>query len=126
MPRNRAGVFSEISQISTHIFISDLERATNFKLLKKKKIKTILYIGNNDKENGILMKYEKRQIKHHRYNLFDDTNADISTIFDKCYNIIHKSIRSGKNILIHCSQGVSRSSTVVINYYLRRLHLLHR
>lgn len=119
IPRDRGGVFSEISRISENIYISDIYRAVDLKKLKKAGIKRILYIGERNKPAETLKAYKTMGITHRRYNLLDSTETDLSAIFDECYQFIC----GRQKVLIHCIQGVSRSATIVIYFFLRRFYL---
>jgi dual specificity MAP kinase phosphatase len=48
----------------------------------------------------------------------DDENADISEYFFKVHTVISEAIKAGKNILVHCAAGVSRSPTLAIAYLM--------
>jgi protein-tyrosine phosphatase len=50
-----------------------------------------------------------------------DTPAeDITCVLYDSLDFIHKALSSGGRILVHCSQGVSRSATLVIAYMMWR------
>ena len=46
---------------------------------------------------------------------------DIYVYFDECHSFIDECIcQKNKNIIIHCEAGVSRSSTIVISYLMKK------
>lgn len=50
-----------------------------------------------------------------------DTPAeDILCVLYDCLDYIDAALQSGGRILVHCSQGVSRSATIVIAYIMWR------
>jgi len=42
----------------------------------------------------------------------------MNSILDETSEIIHSQLSLGKNVLVHCFAGISRSSTVVLDYLL--------
>jgi len=66
-------------------------------------------------------------VSHFKINgckLYDDPNSDISKYFDTTYNFIDSHIKQKKNVLVHCMAGISRSTTIVLNYILRKKYEL--
>jgi len=53
----------------------------------------------------------------------DHINFDISVFFQESFDFIHEHRSQGKNILVHCAAGVSRSSTIVIGYLMTCLQM---
>lgn len=51
----------------------------------------------------------------------DDAQEDIACTFHECFDFIEAARAGGDRVLVHCSQGVSRSSTIVIAYAMWRL-----
>ena len=48
----------------------------------------------------------------------DEDEDDINEILDCTMNIITRERNKGKNVLVHCEMGISRSATVVLNYLM--------
>lgn len=65
----------------------------------------------------------KQDADHEVYPLNDSSNpediAKLSIVLDSICKKIHENLYSGKNVLVHCFGGVSRSATVVIDYIAR-------
>ena len=57
-------------------------------------------------------------IKHFRILVGDDPSENIKCFFDSSHKFIFENIKT-TNVLVHCKAGVSRSSTIVIAYFLK-------
>jgi len=55
----------------------------------------------------------------YRIDILDQSTSDIRPHLEAACNHIDKALRSGKHVLVHCQQGVSRSSAIVIAYLIR-------
>ena len=62
---------------------------------------------------------KKKGIDTMYITLQDSPNANISKYFDVTYEFIKKHIEKGENVLVHCWAGISRSSTIALNYMIR-------
>jgi dual specificity phosphatase 12 len=49
----------------------------------------------------------------------DEPSVRLNTHFKDATDYIRKSIQEGKNVLVHCFAGVSRSASIVIAYLMR-------
>ncbi len=49
----------------------------------------------------------------------DNVNQGLSTYFDQTFEFIDKHLET-TNVFVHCLAGISRSSTVVIAYLMRK------
>ena len=89
----------------------------------------ILYIPYDDDIRENLSKRNLNNITINKYisnpsemNRLTDMNNFFNnkSMLDISYFYIDDCIRSGKNILIHCMAGVSRSASVLINYLMKK------
>jgi protein-tyrosine phosphatase len=66
------------------------------------------------------IKYEAEHgIKEHMLiKIEDNVISDISVHFIECIEFIERNRNEGRNILVHCRFGVSRSAAIAIAYYL--------
>nr|CAG4710805.1 unnamed protein product [Naegleria fowleri] len=62
-----------------------------------------------------------REIKYMRVAIDDDKNAPISHYFQECYEFIEDAISNSGVVLVHCAAGVSRSSTIIISYVMKKM-----
>ncbi|AYV84948.1 MAG: tyrosine-protein phosphatase [Satyrvirus sp.] len=93
---------------------------------------TILYLPYNDVIEQNLWMENKNKIKIKKYiNSMDAYNelANLNRLYDNKpmieigYHFIDNCIKSNNNILIHCMAGVSRSISVLIYYFMKKLHI---
>lgn len=72
--------------------------------------------------------FEQDGIKYFNVKLPDKPEANVARFFDAAFEFIAKAERSttkdGKpcRVLVHCTQGISRSATLVILYVMRAYH----
>lgn len=97
------------AHIIDNIYLSSYLCAQNKTLLERMKIENILNVSD-DCDNLF-----EDKIKYKRIKISDSHTSDIHKHFDETFQWIEKS--NGK-ILVHCYQGISRSSTIVISVRL--------
>ncbi|KIK68166.1 hypothetical protein GYMLUDRAFT_37006 [Collybiopsis luxurians FD-317 M1] len=54
-----------------------------------------------------------------KIEILDTSSADLKPHLEDACNSIDRALRSGRNVLVHCQQGVSRSAAIVIAYLIR-------
>ncbi|KIY70327.1 phosphatases II [Cylindrobasidium torrendii FP15055 ss-10] len=59
----------------------------------------------------------------YRIDILDHSSADLKPHLEKACDYIDRLLKSGKNVLVHCQQGISRSTSVVIAYLMRHRHM---
>jgi len=62
---------------------------------------------------------EKDGFECYRIDILDVPSADLKGHLEGACKDIDKALRGGKNILVHCQQGVSRSAAIVIAYLIK-------
>ncbi|KAF9444655.1 phosphatases II [Macrolepiota fuliginosa MF-IS2] len=62
---------------------------------------------------------EKDGFSTYRISIDDAITVDIRPHLEAACNYIDTSLRSGRNVLVHCQQGVSRSAAVILAYLIR-------
>jgi hypothetical protein len=124
----------DISQITPSIYLSGYRGANNLKELNKRNIKYVInctntlpnYFENDISECGCVNTSTESQstpannIVYLRLPIDDTYDQSIEKFFDTTYNLIEKSIKEKKSILVHCYAGMSRSSTILIAYFMRK------
>jgi protein-tyrosine phosphatase len=61
---------------------------------------------------------EKERFTYRRVPVFDSKGANLSQYFNSCVDFIDKSKHHGA-VLVHCVQGVSRSTSIVLAYLMK-------
>jgi len=113
---------NEISEIIPHLYLSNWFTSNNTSVLNEYKIKGIITLETRPKPDHVLMYYKNHGIDNMYINLPDSTDAGIIQYFDKTFDFINKHIHKGENVLVHCWAGISRSSTIVLNYIIRKMY----
>ena len=55
-----------------------------------------------------------------RFHVEDDPSQDLRPYFDRAYHFIEQARTRREGVLVHCAAGVSRASTFVLYYLMRR------
>lgn len=112
---------NDISEIVPHVFISNWFTSNNIDILNRYKIKGVITIETRPKPSDVLAYYRNNNIQHMYIYLPDFESADISKFFDISFNFINNLTNKHENVLIHCYAGISRSSTIILNYMIKKL-----
>ena len=107
-------------QILGPLVLGDCNSALDVGIIKANRIMTIISIGIEAQppKNKI-----PPEIDHYAYDIHDNKQQKISVeLLEEVFEIIEKGRTKG-GVLVHCYAGVSRSSSFVIAYLIRK-HLL--
>jgi hypothetical protein len=114
----------KISEITSHVFLGAWQISEEWGTLKSHGIKAILTLEEQDRDPKVLQRYKKLGIRNLHIRVDDNPRVHIIDHFDATYDFIHSAVSAQQAILVHCQAGVSRSATVIIAYYLRRLYAI--
>lgn len=114
-----------MSEITPHVYVSGLSASLDLDTLKDEKIRSILFLCEDNKSPKILKQYAKKKIEHCHISLEDLATRDLTKIFQTTYAYIRERVEKGTKILVHCAAGMSRSVIVVAHYYLVRFYVLN-
>eukprot|EP01130_Rhizamoeba_saxonica_P015064 TRINITY_DN6689_c0_g1_i1.p1 TRINITY_DN6689_c0_g1~~TRINITY_DN6689_c0_g1_i1.p1 ORF type:complete len:291 (+),score=69.35 TRINITY_DN6689_c0_g1_i1:60-932(+) len=101
-----------------NLYLGSQDAAANFDGLKEKSITHILNVAT-----GIPNKFP-HEFQYLDVPFYDTDTEDISTGFEKCFDFIDAA-RDDGGVLVHCNQGVSRSTTIVLAYMMSRRGLTY-
>merc|ERR550534_612885 len=95
------------------IFIGNFQGASSLELCQKNNIGAVMNLSNKVLKNQSPMTY-------YAFPVNDLPGANIAELFRMTSNIIEGHLRAGENILVNCNFGVSRSTTVVLAYIIKK------
>ena len=105
---------SHITEIINNIFIGSYLNAKNWNELEKNNIKYILNCATECKN------IFEDKIKYLKLDIKDHNDFPIQDFFDKGIQFIQESVNNNDgNILIHCMEGKSRSTTLLMAYLIK-------
>lgn len=104
---------SHITQILPHLFLGSRNNAQNIYEVKHFDINTIINVATE------IPKICSDEFKYIKYEWDDIFIFDILSELDEICSQIHSEIMNGRNVLVHCAAGVSRSASVVIGYLMK-------
>merc|ERR1711933_19173 len=109
-------VCSEV--VSGAVFIAGYQVAGDGECLHKHGITHIVNTAADVCENRF-----PDQFSYVTYYLKDTNSEDISLLFYRTLEWMQNAIKKGGRVLVHCREGVSRSSTMVIAYLMWRFNM---
>lgn len=62
------------------------------------------------------------KLSHLHIPLYDSSDQNLNEYFDDAIEFIDKHIKNG-NVLVHCYAGISRSSTIVLAYLVKKCNM---
>lgn len=109
-----------MDEIEKGLFLGNLTSATNMETLKSHKITHILTLDSVPLPSHV----QQVSFLTTKYvQISDMPKEDILHHLDQCTEFIGSALDKGENILVHCYFGVSRSSTAVIAYMMKKHNL---
>ncbi|XP_055845336.1 dual specificity protein phosphatase MPK-4 [Episyrphus balteatus] len=109
-----------MDEIEKGLFLGNLTSATNMETLKSHKITHILTLDSVPLPSHV----QQVSFLTTKYvQISDMPKEDILHHLDQCTEFISLALDKGENILVHCYFGVSRSSTAVIAYMMKKHNL---
>ncbi|KAG1662414.1 hypothetical protein FOA52_012347 [Chlamydomonas sp. UWO 241] len=104
-----------MNEVEPGLYLSGERAASNKELLSSCGITHVLNcVGFTAKDHF------SSTLQYRTYCLRDTPGEDIMAVLYDALDFIHEALRDGGRVLVHCSQGVSRSATLVIAYLMWR------
>lgn len=114
---------SKPSKILGYLYLGGKQDAKAKSLLQTLKIRYILNVTpprSMDPESGCPSFFEKEgSFVYKRIPVFDNRGEDLLQYMEQSYRFIEEGKHYG-GVLVHCHKGVSRSSTFVIGYLMKK------
>jgi protein-tyrosine phosphatase len=104
-----------MTQITDNVFIGNVNHAQSFEWLRRN---GITHIVNCTRE---LDNYYVDQFTYLKLHLRDLETQSLRDVLVPSYDFIETAVQNRGMVLIHCNAGISRSSSILI-YYLMRKH----
>jgi len=105
------------NKVREKLFIGCQDSAHNRLFLKTHKISHILNL------TGIKTQFQDNFIYLNIENLDDSPTQDILSYFPSCISFIDQGIQEGTGVLVHCAAGISRSSSIIVAYLMKKENL---
>ncbi|EDV91774.1 dual specificity protein phosphatase MPK-4 [Drosophila grimshawi] len=109
-----------IDEVETCLFLGNLSAATHMETLRSFKITHILTLDSVPLPQHIL---EASFLTTKYVQIADMPREDILQHLEACVDFIASAVEQQHNVLVHCYFGVSRSSSAVIAYVMKRHNL---
>ncbi|CDW77446.1 dual specificity protein phosphatase 1 [Stylonychia lemnae] len=104
----------EMNLIMPNLYLSGIEPTFQLHYLQKENIKSILTVAN------LIEPMFPDDFEYKIIDIDDNASCNLLQHFDECIDFIDTRIAEGKNVLVHCAVGVSRSASVVIAYVMKK------
>ena len=100
-----------------HLYLGSVGAAYSLNVLKSLNISYILTVCE------CLPPKFPNEFTYKVISVTDDPSTQLKNYFNEALDFIRNAINQGKNILVHCFAGVSRSASIVIAYLIKYHHL---
>lgn len=108
-------VYSDPIEIIDNIYLGNSLNAANDTTLQKFKINVIINVTDN------IPNFYENDYEYYSINIKDTTVSMFGEQLLECAKFMNKKIKEGKNIMVHCFEGRSRSVAILV-YYLMMYH----
>lgn len=116
---NKIRDINKLDHVIDNIYIGNWYDSINEKKLLDSNIKAIITLNgsyeNIHTDDDVKM-FKRLGIINKRININDNAKSDIKQYFKECIEFIEK--HKNKNILVHCTAGISRSASIVLAYLI--------
>lgn len=110
--------FECMNQICDRLYLGNIMAASDRERLQKNKIKCILQVAAG------VEPFFPDEFVYRVIQINDASDQNLLQHLPSAINFIKTSIQAGKNVLVHCHAGVSRSATVVIAFLMQERGML--
>lgn len=107
----------KLHEIIPHLYLGSCGAAYNREGIQAAGVTHILCIATNVMA-AIKKHNDELNLKYLEVAIDDKPEASVEEKFDQCFKFIEEGLRQG-GVLVHCFQGKSRSSSIVIGYLMK-------
>ena len=107
--------------IKGKLWVGDSRSSINAQSLKEKNIHAVITVRGS--LSNSIKYYKKHEIDVLHLSLGDNPDTNIAQFFPPVFHFIEEYNNNNKAVLIHCWAGISRSTTLVISYVMRKEHM---
>ena len=104
-------------KIIENIYLGHLLNASNYNKLKELNIDSIVNVTCE------LSNYYENDFHYYNILIKDELDSCFDNEIENCISFIHEKVTNNKNVLVHCSQGRSRSVTIIAAYLMKYKNL---
>lgn len=105
-----------MSFIVPGLYVGSLDDAVSEAFAESRDITAVLNVA----AELVDLPVPRRVVVVKRVPLRDSMDENIVVRLDECCGFIEKNVSNGRNALVHCAAGVSRSASIAIAYVMRR------
>ena len=105
-------------KIDNNLYLGGLMAANNSSLLNQHGITSIVQALS---KNTPMTKHQG--IKYHTIDVDDMPNANIVQFVPEAIKFIDRELMCGKTVLVHCAAGISRSTSIVVAYFMVKYNI---
>jgi hypothetical protein len=110
---NKYVEYPGVSEIIPNLYLTGLENVHN-DTFQKYNIKHVVSVMTDAPQLNINQKI---------IPVLDTKDQYISQYFESAYEFIESAIQNNENVLVHCYAGISRSSTIVASYIMKKFNM---
>jgi protein-tyrosine phosphatase len=103
----------EPTKVVNKLYLGNVKHSQNKSILQEYQIVSIIDISN-DNVTPI------PNIEYLTFHVDDQIETNIHQFFQPTFEFINKNHQNQKNVLVHCSFGISRSPTLVTSYLMKQ------
>jgi len=109
------------TQILDWLYLGGYRNSTNYKELTLRTNISYILNASIECENSF-----PKEFVYKKYELEDNSEQDISKYFEEACEFLEEARKKSKNTLVHCIQGISRSTSFVIAYLILKQNMTLR
>lgn len=117
---------NKISEVTSHLYLANIETALNRDELRSYGIRVILHLGTAISQ-AVFNELQQRKVTYINLPIKDSKNRgqdpDLVPYFENCYHILQKNIKAGNKTVIACESGVSISAAILIYFFQKRYYI---